>query len=465
MIAVAIGFLAAFVQGGVSNQPSEEDFVLTEKNAYLLLPPVAVGSGQASMIGWSPTGRYLLVSQSSPTMTPSLIKGALQGSPPPEISQTLLWWDKETSRTISLGSLKGLTPFSPLQWLAGSNVAIGIYDEAIPSAKEDDSRLRVVLVVADLGTGQFRRTTLGEWNEPEGYFKLDFSPTLPKALISYIYAPMKKNAAGVRPESRVTLWTIDANLRQSSRVDAGPGALVQVMWHEGGQVAKLSLARFEERERKDRTVDFDLRTNQMLPQSAGSRPYRPSEVEAPLRVTITPSQTTAGTITRRHPAAWIESVKPTEQSVALLSPKSQTAALSPTNDAVAYEQDGIVMVRQLVVVPKELFFQARDTARKAIVMNQAKQVGLALLIFAADNDDKLPGPEQMPDCLKQYLQNEALMQGFQYTFGGGSLESIKNPAETAIGYIPGPGGFAWLYGDGHVVWKTEPPKPPTQRAP
>lgn len=462
MIAFAIGLLAAFAQGGIPAQPSEEDFVLTEKNAYLLLPPVAVGSGQASIIGWSPTGRYLLMSLANPALTPNLVKGALQGGPPPEISQTLLGWDKEALRSIPLGSMKGLTTFAPLQWLAGSNVAIGIYDEIVPAPKPEDSGLRVVLVAADLAHGQFRRITLGEWNEPEGYFRLDFSPTLPKALVSYIYAPMKKDAAGVRPASRVSLWTIDASLRQSSKVDAGPGALVQVAWQEGGQVAKLNLARFENRERQDRTIAFDLRTNQALPANEGARPYRAVEVEGPLRVTITPSQTTAGTITRQHPAAWLESIRPTEQPVALLSPKSRMAVLAPTNDAVAIEQDGIVMVRQLVAVPKENFYQARDAARRRVVMSQAKQVGTALLIFAADNDNKLPGPEQMPDCLKLYLKDDALLQGFQYTFGGGTLESIKNPAETTIGYIPGPGGFAWLFGDGHVVWKIEPPKPPTQ---
>jgi prepilin-type processing-associated H-X9-DG protein len=45
-----------------------------------------------------------------------------------------------------------------------------------------------------------------------------------------------------------------------------------------------------------------------------------------------------------------------------------------------------------------------------------------------------------------------MVNQFVYTFWGGNLAEIKEPSKEVMGYVPGPGGRAVTYLDGHVKW-------------
>ena len=48
---------------------------------------------------------------------------------------------------------------------------------------------------------------------------------------------------------------------------------------------------------------------------------------------------------------------------------------------------------------------------------------------------------------------------FVYTYSGPTnLSKIEKPSETALGYIPSPGGRALIFADGHVKWEPSPTK-------
>ena len=64
--------------------------------------------------------------------------------------------------------------------------------------------------------------------------------------------------------------------------------------------------------------------------------------------------------------------------------------------------------------------------------------------------DQLPGPDAFRSAVSPYLKNDKLLDGFVYTFPGGSINKIQSPAETELGYVDTSGGRAVVYADGHA---------------
>ena len=82
------------------------------------------------------------------------------------------------------------------------------------------------------------------------------------------------------------------------------------------------------------------------------------------------------------------------------------------------------------------------------------------MMCSQDNDDNFPpAGDGLKDTLTPYIKNASTFPGFVYTLNGGPVKDIKDPATTMMGYIPGPGGYAVVYADGHVQWTTELPTP------
>ena len=54
------------------------------------------------------------------------------------------------------------------------------------------------------------------------------------------------------------------------------------------------------------------------------------------------------------------------------------------------------------------------------------------------------------------MKNRDLMNDFNYTFKGGDLANVEDPANTELGFVVGPGGRAVVYVDGHAKWVANP---------
>jgi prepilin-type processing-associated H-X9-DG protein len=114
-------------------------------------------------------------------------------------------------------------------------------------------------------------------------------------------------------------------------------------------------------------------------------------------------------------------------------------------------------VLPLLRLPKEQFTQAQNAARRAALISNAKQLGLGVMMYAQDNNEILPAPgSSFQDLIMPYVKNESLFSGFVYEHSGGPLSAISDPSKTRLGYVPGPGGRAILYADGHVIWEPDP---------
>lgn len=127
--------------------------------------------------------------------------------------------------------------------------------------------------------------------------------------------------------------------------------------------------------------------------------------------------------------------------------------LSPNQDRVVYIHQGLPTVRSLTRVEYSVF-EAIETAKKrAEAMTLAKEVALAVIMYSVDNDDILPpSGEKFREAVAPYLIRSDILSRFVPTLGAVDLKNIKDPSETPIGHVEGPGGRAVAYADGSVRW-------------
>jgi len=128
---------------------------------------------------------------------------------------------------------------------------------------------------------------------------------------------------------------------------------------------------------------------------------------------------------------------------------------------MAYVSQGRVFVAESVWTPLtvsdklEAGLPLTEEEEKDVLTANAKQLGVAMNMYACDNDDKFPpGDTYMQDILS-YLPNESLFNRpgtnqpvFQYFPLSGANDS---PATTIMGMFDV--GYQWkiiLYADGHV---------------
>ncbi|MBS1719267.1 MAG: hypothetical protein JST35_02345 [Armatimonadetes bacterium] len=144
------------------------------------------------------------------------------------------------------------------------------------------------------------------------------------------------------------------------------------------------------------------------------------------------------------------SALPTE--VVVSAPLSEKPRVSPTLNAVAYLQNGVLYIRPTIQVPVGDFRKALRERWKKELLNNVKEAGIALTVYAADYDDVFPDGFDFFNKLMPYVKNGDILSSFIYTFPGGESTNINDPAITELGYIPGPGGRAVVYADGHAKW-------------
>lgn len=135
-----------------------------------------------------------------------------------------------------------------------------------------------------------------------------------------------------------------------------------------------------------------------------------------------------------------------------ISTQSELAELSPVYDAVAFTSQRMLWIRTFEPITLEAYQAAMELKERTRLMSNAKQIGTALMIFAADNDDNLPVGDP-GSAIEPYLRNNELLKGFVFTLPKErSLVAIENPADTEIGHFPYKGGRIVTYADSHVKW-------------
>jgi hypothetical protein len=198
-----------------------------------------------------------------------------------------------------------------------------------------------------------------------------------------------------------------------------------------------------------KTYALNVQTGQ-LETDVDPAAYAHKSHPALLRLTRTEQDVKFGHRTQRLHPLWLQSSTGGEQPEVLLAADSSGGALSPTGQAALYLSEQAAWVTPLRIGPKEPFV----SNMKAAMQSNAKQLGLAMAMYAQDYDGALPSPDMaIQSAFEPYHKSNNLYDGFNYTFPGGTLPSGDNLGTTELGGIDGPGGRWIIYGDGHVVWK------------
>lgn len=130
---------------------------------------------------------------------------------------------------------------------------------------------------------------------------------------------------------------------------------------------------------------------------------------------------------------------------------------------VAYINEGAVFVAQLETRDADAYEKLNagiplsDEEMQDLVASQAKEAGTAMMMYAQDNDGKLPDGSTDVTGLMPYVKNGGIFNmpggsdGIFHSMSVGNINSLTDPAGTVIGFMDaGRGWIANIYGDGHV---------------
>jgi prepilin-type processing-associated H-X9-DG protein len=141
-------------------------------------------------------------------------------------------------------------------------------------------------------------------------------------------------------------------------------------------------------------------------------------------------------------------------------PAPPQASWSPQGDAVAYLAIGDLFVTDLVradATSREKLAAGEplscDEERSMATVN-LKQLGLGLIQYIQDYDERLPPAGDVHDRIYPYVKDETMFSvgdsNFVYYGNGQGLGSFDSPATFVIGAMDTPCAHNVLYLDGHV---------------
>jgi len=413
--------------------------VFTEREAVMLasrelaVPPEVVDGK------WSPDGQYAVV----------LRRYARAGdtqNPPERFQWSVLVWNHRQKRAIEVWKGTGGEKLVlDIQWMAGAPVALlKMYagQREIAENLWDESAVFARLHAAN--------GTLKILGEPDRWKEMNVSPVKPFALLlgeegyqilradGTISAPIAyeqvfASSAARRPNLSWMLapWTADGT------------KLVSTVFHQTPE---------GQTERKFILVDPLAGTSQPVSQQPPF--YEPPVSRRALRIEIVPSELKAGTDTAKVRSAWLVG----SRGRTLICADVQAADLSPSGDAVWYVSHGAAWVVNLRKLNREQYEAIHREALRETVVSNAKQIGLALLMYVQDYDETFPpNTGDIQAILMPYLRNQEIFNlpgtNFFYLMNANPLPSIERPAETMVGYFQTPYGRAIIWADGHVTWQ------------
>lgn len=177
-----------------------------------------------------------------------------------------------------------------------------------------------------------------------------------------------------------------------------------------------------------------------------------------------------GVRTEEMSGVWLanmESHKLNHMCVALNHDEDSGVGFSRDNMKMAFVSHGRVNLAslgwaELTIEDKlDAGIPLTEEEEKQCLMDNAKQIGMAALMYADDNDGSCPSADGFQQQLRDYTESDRLFfrpgtdtMAFQYFYPGRKWSEIGNPAETMIGMFDV--GYNWqviLYADEHVAVK------------
>ncbi len=448
----------ACLAGAWGQSDPTRDFVATEKDAYLMLPADFVCGPTVQEAAWSQDGERVAVLRQFIDINPNAVLDMLMGTPAdrqnvePEM-QLIEWNTVSKKATTVLRFKQSRGRIGELQWIAGSSelVVVGMF----MGPEDTEMRDGVFILTPD---GQVRPVAA-----PEPGLRTVVIAAPNKPLVAYVddptmYAAPDGKADNTRPPTpgSVRFFGTDGVLSPPIKF---PDGIANFEWSRSSVPYVISYVRQPNRKFKHVYYLVD-RSQGKLTESVEPPDGEPNDNKEPdpiLKVSDVREKIGDPKLGLRAPTVVIAAVKGKDLEPALVTSDGNKGELAPGLKAVSYASQGAFMVRGLVKVPLEAYRKAKKAARIAMLVSNAKQVALGLIMYSNDYDDNmLSNQGNWQSAVMPYIMNQDIMDGFNYTFSGGLTTGVADPANTEMGYFDGPGGRAVAYMDGHVQWVPKP---------
>ena len=446
----------------------QRDMVSAGKSAFLLLPQQFICGPTIKDEVWSPDGRHLAVLRESTELTTEERTDLMLGVAAPtglDPECEILVWSGVTQKTTMLTRFKkSVGEVYTMQWIAGSSSLV-IQQELADSSVGQGGMRSVVALISKNG----QRITVRQC-EPQEFDEVLPSPNRPiVALIehrpfdvgepgSLTQGSASAQGAGQaekpqRAAPKVQFFRTDGVLSPTITL---PSWGASTFWSTNGQLYVSY---------RGKSVNGTLppRTWYLVDSSSGkvTEAPVPADIQTAMTGDVTPELMTQNLAPRlaykkvgvRAPTVIVSKFEAKDDELAVVSTDASFGLMSPTYSAISYRSQGSSMVRPLVKISLDAYQKARVAAIRSKLVDQAKQVALALLMYSNDYDDNyVSNAGNWQNQIEPYIKNMEMLDGINLTFPGGSALSVENPAETVMGFLEGPGGRAVAYADGHVRW-------------
>lgn len=415
---------------------------------FIPLPARFVAGPLVFEAKWSPDGRYV----SGIANDIDLRSFPIEGEPPHTVS--LVVWSASTHKSVTVWSDSS----------AGGQIE---QNEWVPGTA-------VIFVVARW-TDESGSTHQGLWRidaRRSGGTKIDGFAEGERLLVSP-NQPYAFLQGSDRDGSYLKLLASNGSMGAPVRVPAR--MIVPGDWSADGRALLLApppVARSGStpEEPKLSWMQCDGRSGALSNLDKQPRVYEPPARNLAFRITTTAVPAVSPSSSVKFPwtsdqlqTAWLEQGTKTDEERFLIAADASRTEVSPAGDGILYVNSEGAFVVSLLRASKQVVEQARAAAQRTQLLNNGKQIALAVMMWSQDHDDNLPGSDgDLKSTLKPYVRSESIFGGadggaFIYSLNGGAMKDIKDPASTMMGYITGPGGYAVVYADGHVQWSKQLP--------
>ena len=422
--------------------------VTTAADAYLLMPAELISGPVVTQMQVSPTSSNVAVLRKSLRVSVANLPTRERPMPePPREEQELTFWNVTIRKPVALWqSAQPYTSVVLSAWMPRTEslfavVARGIPPDGAPSAQPVAHEWKVLLLGLGIERAVAVPVPVGDYVQ----VNIDVSPTKPIAVLRLVAA----GRAGAE-----SLYLVHPNARLGARIDFPGAGHPAVEWNTNGEPMLVTVESADQGIRRT-VLGVDARTGQTVTLPADTQTWRPETgltTTLPIHVTTRSQALVEGDSKQRITPAWLESVTKSEYPRALLTTDSTYVRLLPDASGAVFSAHNAAWFTPLLKVNKATYLAARRAAERTVALSNAKQVGLAVVMYAQDNDEVLPGSDGIQARLSPYLRNDSLFEGFTYTYAGSRLADIASPAETVLGFAAGPGGRALLFADGHAKW-------------
>ncbi|MBS1724079.1 MAG: hypothetical protein JSS66_14130 [Armatimonadetes bacterium] len=441
--------LLGVLVGSAGSCQSAERMLLSGEDAFLVMPPKTVSNDMVMNWSLSPDGRFVLfealdVKGKFSDLIHQMGKGDSQKGP----GTLIKLYDSVKDEVTVVGKPGEEWNFSQTAWTVAPLALFATVTETVKTTATSSMVRRLVRI--DLAT---KKSQVLSTCDRESLMSSTVAAAPKSALVVDVRSRLIDfNDASRKAEYTIVVYGADGREVSKSEFQSTDVLLFENQWESSGLRLLGSSRR---REGKGMTASFallEVPSGKIMTSTAEPAPYKPaSPAPAPFIVQQLPAVISAESTKVGLTALWLVGTKPEPHNRALVAPDMDgQSVVTPDFGTIYYMDKSRLYNCEIVKVDKEMVLNAIDAAARTAALSRAKQVALAALLFATDNDDLMPSRDSFGDKLGPYLKDNSLLDGFVYTYSGGRLTDVADPSKTVLGYVDTNGGRCVAYVDGHV---------------